>query len=187
MKTIELKSEKVLLEQLEQCKEYTDDFNALTKKVKGLNISFSIMGAIKSPWDDTTDLKLWSLLISVNINNDYVYNFYGSHQAAVFYDNELYKTYTVKDRYFHNFSVTDNIMGTQRNKKIKEIKAGILYSVLCDVNTSIQTPDYFQDFCDDFGYDPDSLKARNLHDKCMVHKRGLMRHFSEEDCNFLPY
>jgi hypothetical protein len=68
----------------------------------------------------------------------------------------------------------------------REFAAGLLYSILecCGLDYSI--PCDFDEFCGEFGYDPDSRRALALFERCQKAAAGLRRVFTEDDVEALP-
>ena len=64
---------------------------------------------------------------------------------------------------------------------------GRLYDILCCIGCDLQTPDTFEDFCAEYGYDTDSRKAFETFEQCLAQKRKLLESgLSVEDAEFMP-
>ena len=61
-----------------------------------------------------------------------------------------------------------------------------LYSILCSVGCDYTCADTFSDFCDEYGYNNDSIKDRNLFDLCIIQTAKLKRIFIESDIECMP-
>lgn len=65
---------------------------------------------------------------------------------------------------------------------IKPTQASVLYSLISD-SSSVQGS--FNDFCDDLGYDSDSIAAREIFESCSRNERKLKTIFSPEQISKL--
>jgi hypothetical protein len=68
-------------------------------------------------------------------------------------------------------------------QKINE-NCHFLYDVLSSL--SFFCPIDFQDFCDEFGYDNDSIKAKKTFKKCLSQESNLQKLFSDEERSSFP-
>lgn len=62
-------------------------------------------------------------------------------------------------------------------KPVSPAAAGVLYCLFMDIETSTTT---FRNWCNEFGYDDDSIKARNTYDACQGNSDKLMRIFNHQ-------
>ncbi len=73
-----------------------------------------------------------------------------------------------------------------KQNEVKKIKERLLYDVLTccgmDYNISID----FDDFCSNFGYDNDSIKAKNTWEKSLKQSSKLQKIFNDDDVSCLP-
>jgi hypothetical protein len=70
--------------------------------------------------------------------------------------------------------------------KRKEVKADLLYYILCCIACDYSIPDTFKDFCGEFGYNEDSRKAEKLFHDCREQSEKLHTIFKEEEISCLP-
>ena len=87
----------------------------------------------------------------------------------------------VKLSYFDKEYVTDFYMGSglvdKRNKPKKPTKKDVLYSMILD-NVSDMN---FYDFCDNFGYNKDSIKALETYKACVKETEAYYDMFDSEE------
>lgn len=68
----------------------------------------------------------------------------------------------------------------------KEIREGLLYSILASISAEYHVPRTFEEFCHEFGYDTDSLKVRRTFEGCRDHSECLQSIFSPEEIESFP-
>lgn len=68
----------------------------------------------------------------------------------------------------------------------QEVKDGILYSLLACMRSEYYCPAYYPEFCAEFGYDEDSIKAKSMHEKCVEQSYKLQKIFKADEIEFLP-
>jgi len=68
----------------------------------------------------------------------------------------------------------------------KEIREGLLYSILASISAEYHIPETFKEFCDEFGYDTDSIKAKRLFEGCQDHAKRLRSIFSSKEIESFP-
>lgn len=62
----------------------------------------------------------------------------------------------------------------------------LLYSVLCSCGSEYYCPKSFAEFCGEYGYDTDSIKALNTHRNCLEQSAMLEGMFTEEEIQYFP-
>lgn len=62
----------------------------------------------------------------------------------------------------------------------------ILYNVLSCVRSDFYCPENFPDFCVEYGYDEDSIKAQNIFNDCVKHARKLKSVIKPEEIEAFP-
>ena len=70
------------------------------------------------------------------------------------------------------FEYTDSVANTNEGKE-PEIK-DVLYCLVMDYTSASET---FEDFCDEFGYDNDSIKSLNIFKACQKNSEKMKRIF----------
>ena len=124
------------------------------------NLSITIVGTIPSPFSEGHRSLLHTVVL-----NGYSFPFYGSHNDAI--DHKKRKEWHAK-------------------KPPTLAKANTLYNVLCSIRGEYYIPEFFDEFCDEFGYDVDSIKSQDTHRDCLKHSRNLRRVLNEKIIECLP-
>jgi len=98
----------------------------------------------------------------------------GHHFADDKVNRDIYRCeLTNKDGEHYTFDFGQSIDGTQ--KKVKPSNYDVL-SCLTKYN-----PESFENFCAEFGYDEDSIKAKNIYDKVQEEYNNLERLYGRDD------
>ena len=87
--------------------------------------------------------------------------------------------YQVKISYFDKFYVTDYYMGSALTREPD--KKDILYSMLMDNVSDMD----FDEFCCEFGYDNDSIKALKIYEECQRETKALHNMFDSDEIDML--
>ena len=61
-----------------------------------------------------------------------------------------------------------------------------LYNILCCIGLDYHVPDSFNDFCDEFGYNNDSIKDKKLFSQCIKQADKLRKIFTEKEIESFP-
>ena len=82
----------------------------------------------------------------------------------------------------------DGVMGSdlQKNRDKKEFMGGLLYTCLACCSSDYYVPIDFDEFCGEFGYDNDSIAAKDTWERCLKQSSKLQRIFKEEEIQCLP-
>jgi hypothetical protein len=75
---------------------------------------------------------------------------------------------------------------TKQVAKIKNIKNGFLYSILCCIKSDSYCDDTFEDWCGTMGYDTDSRKALDNYLVCQKMARKIRRIFTSKELESFP-
>ena len=59
------------------------------------------------------------------------------------------------------------------------------YSVLACLSSDVNTPETFADFCGDYGYNEDSISARQAFERCYTFAKKLRTFFTSEEISEL--
>jgi len=149
------------------CKEYSDQPEQLETILNKLSIQVEIKRPEVSKWNE--DKKLLSLPIDVVITKEgkkIEFTWYASHNDAFCYFG----------------SARSFLINKAKKEFLKNLKYSILASVACEYYIS----PIFADFCDDFGYDQDSIKAMETWQACLKHSQKLMSIFTETEIEAFP-
>lgn len=74
----------------------------------------------------------------------------------------------------------------QASKELKEASESSLYSILTCIRSDFYCPDTFENFCFEFGYDTDSIKAEKLFRNCSDQSKKLQLIFTSEEMECFP-
>jgi hypothetical protein len=151
---------------IKKCLKYSEAPDALRSILEGLDITATLKQvAFNESWQDKKERACYSVAFSNGLTFDF-------WQSLNFKETMFADTYR-----------------TERDKvqqmKQEEINS-FLYSVLCCVRSDSECPDFFEDFCSDFGYDTDSRKAENLHRECVKQARKVRKVFSSGQLSYFP-
>lgn len=87
--------------------------------------------------------------------------------------------------YFDKEFITDFYMGSRlvdkRNNPKKPTKKDLLYSMIINDVSNMN----FNDFCDEFGYDKDSIKALEIYKGCLKETEAYHNMFDSEEREIL--
>lgn len=87
----------------------------------------------------------------------------------------------VKLVYFDKEYVTDFYMGSRlvnrKGKLKKPTKKDVLHSIMMDDVSNMN----FNNFCDEFGYDNDSIKALKIYEECLKETEAYYNMFDSEE------
>ena len=84
---------------------------------------------------------------------------------------------TISSKAGFNYLDYFTVLGLRsKNKPIRPKIADVLYSLILDA-TSAADENFF-DWCDNYGYPNDSIKAMNIYKKCLETAQILRKHFS---------
>ena len=175
---------------------YSEDKEKLQKLISDIEIYYQIKGYDYYFADDEN--KRYILNIKVKRNQEINFTFGLSINDS---DNLL-----IKDCRFNSNKVQDILYSRKFNrnnidlfnenytkfvrkvkKDIEKIFNDLSYSVLCSVKNDFDINQYdFNEFCDMFGYDNDSIKAKKSYDLCVEQAIKLNRIFNENELDCLP-
>lgn len=74
----------------------------------------------------------------------------------------------------------------QAAKELKAARESALYSILTWIRSDFYCPDTFEDFCSEFGYGTDSIKAEKLFRNCREQSKKLQSIFTSEEMECFP-
>ena len=92
----------------------------------------------------------------------------------------VYKVTITKGKVKISFNFGDSIRNTEEGFEPE------LYDILSSVSCEYNTPETFDDFIFEFGYDY-STETKRLFNKCTKHSLKLKKIFTNEDMDCLPY
>ena len=84
----------------------------------------------------------------------------------------------------HPINLGESLFAIKQKKKV--LFDDIVYSVLSSVGLDYCSPIDFQEFCDEYGYSDDSIKAKNTWEGCLKQRSKLERIFIDTEIECLP-
>ena len=171
---------------INKCLEYSEEPEELKKLLSStantdvfLDVLIKFDG-IKKHFPDDKEERLTGIFKLKRGGNDIEFNFgFSIADTEIFIKNQSYK---YKGKFY------DGAMGSdlQKNKDKKEFMNDLLYSCLACCSMDYYVPIDFDEFCGEFGYDTDSIKAEDTWKRCLKQSSKLHRIFKEDEINFLP-
>jgi hypothetical protein len=165
------------LHENDTCFKYSEDKEALKKLMAEISVSVKVIGK-DFYFDGDKEERIILRVIILRGEKNISFRF-----GMSIIDTELFSG-NEPDRMQHNSFkryTSVELMG-----KRKEVKDGLLYSVLSCIASDYFVPDTFTDFCSEFGYDEDSRKAEKLFHDCREQSTKLHTIFKEEEISCLP-
>ncbi len=114
-------------------------------------------------------------------------------QRKMFGFNGRYQEHTAALNTFFNTRYIGKLLsGSGYSLEMKHAKQllkplDLLYGVLCSVRSDYYCSKRFNDFCDDYGYDNDSIKAKKIWESCLEQSGELETIFRQSEVDCLPY
>lgn len=162
-------------ESIKKCIEYSDAPGELRTLLGGLDITAALSQvAVDESWGDKKERACYKIAFS----NGLTFDFWQSlNFKEILFSNPLEPESRISGRW-----IKRSDLGTMK----KEEMNSFLYSVLCCVRSDSYTPELFEDFCCEYGYDSDSIKAETLHRECVKQARKIRKIFNAGQIDCLP-
>lgn len=174
---------------IQKCLEYSDKPDELKTLIDSLLIEVKFTGIKKHFADDKEERLTGIFKISKgNLSIEFDFGFSGYDTAYHLINSQFdLNSYDSRKKIYQmsGVDVTKFNMGEISRKK-KEFKTGLLYNCLTCCKSEYYTPIDFDDFCSEFGYDNDSIKAKNTWENCLKQSSKLQRIFTESEIEILP-
>ncbi len=158
-------------------------FGNINLSPKSLEIEYISTGIRKYFDDDKKSRQCLEIKISRNgkeISFPFGMSIYNTETISLRF--QRYKYHEMKFFNYEDFSE----MHSRIQKDYKEILSSMLYSILCCVRSEFFIPPIFEDFCSDFGYDPDSRKAFSAWQNCLKISQKFQSVFTAKEIEFFP-
>lgn len=130
---------------------------------------------------NNTDKKDELKALMHDINVSYKLIKYDYHFPDDTQKRNIVKVYIKRNNILISFNYGMSIQDSQSNKDLS------LYDILVSIKLDYSCPDTFKDFCNEYGYDIDSIKSLNTFKTCIKHSAKLRKIFGDIDINCLPY
>lgn len=157
---------------IDKCCEYSDEPEKLRALLADIYVGFRWDG-IRKYFDDDKEESQCIVIKMKREGKEITFGF-----GMSINDTMLIQGKDISNNYFFK---TPSI-----SRNIREIKMDLLYSILACAFLDYQFYDNFEDFCMEFGYDTDSIKAEKTWIACKEQSRKLQKIFHEEEIECLP-
>lgn len=176
------------------CFEYSDEPDQLKELLNRIQFVVRISEPKRSEWGE----NLLSLPMVVQLSRggkQIEFNYFGSHNDAMnFMSVSRYKEITdspySKGHFMKHFGkdIFDSSFKLSNRQKLgkREFIKNLKYSILCSIRCDFFIDPSFQAWCDELGYDSDSIKVRQTFENCFAHSQKLMNIFKFDDMDCLP-
>jgi hypothetical protein len=84
------------------------------------------------------------------------------------------------------FSLNDTKTFNSAYKDRQKFFNSLLYNCLCSCKSDYYISIDFEEFCSEFGYNSDSIKDKNLWERCLKQSHKLQKIFSDNEIECLP-
>ena len=174
---------------LKKCLEYAENPEIFTTVYNSTKITFFDTG-IKTYFPEDKE-KRQTLKVNIKRNNKTISFSFGMS----IHDTEILHYSGSRTRSKHNYTLNKIIncydiahsKGKQEHdKEINKILKNLPYSIYACIGSEYFCPDTFEDFCSEYGYNDDSIKALELFKKCLKQANNLKTIFTEEEIESFP-
>lgn len=166
------------------CFKYSNNPEKLREILAEMTIEYTDKGIYKFFPDDPKPRQVRTIVATRNINGrNAVISFDFGMSIA---DTEIL-TVGAKLNPHYKSIYGQEICPIKTKQQRQKIENDFLYSVLCCIaSDGIMSANSFQEFCDEFGYNNDSIKARDTYLACLEQRSKILRLFSVEDLQAFP-
>jgi len=164
--------------------QYTEYPNKLKKLLKEINIKIKVVSYNKYFINDKENRI--KLKVTIKRDNKEISFNYGLsiNDSNIIMMNNFTTFFDIPFKRIYFNTWTDRI--SFKRKKLKKIYNSLLYNILCCIKCDYKTPLLFEDFCDEFGYNIDSRKNFEIHQRCIEQYKKLRMMFNEKEIDCLP-
>lgn len=155
------------------CIKYTEDKKALKTFLKKHEFSYTILSPRKYFKNDKEERNVLDVEVRNKKTNNKINFQIGLSIRDTFYLQE--KSYEEINP-FGKWEKRQEII-----KKRGEVITNFLYTILSTICTESYCPENFQDFCDEYGYNKDSIRDLELYKKSKALSEKLNNFFDEEE------
>lgn len=157
------------------CCEYSGNPDALKEIIAGLDITVSLLSVEPNElWQDKKPRARYSVAFSNGLKFDF-------WQSLNFWE------IMAVDISGYEVQIGKNWIRSVEVGKLKTKEANsFLYSVLCCIKSDALCPETFEDFCCEYGYDTDSIKAESTFRECREQARKIRRAFTMDQLGNFP-
>ena len=164
-------------------KSYEQEINDFLEATKTKIMIEPIGFMINKVWEETKPRMTYKVTL-FNPNWKYTFIFYDSIKNSEILRMDIFN-FTKKryNRYLENMSCYERILVEKELFKLKEKAKLNEYGILYCLNKI--DPGTFKEFCREYGYDEDSISARNIYIGMIEEYKNLQKLFTEEQLNEL--
>lgn len=157
------------------CCEYSENPDALKEIIAGLDITASLLSVESNElWQDKKPRARYSVAFS----NGLKFSFW---QSLNFWEIMAVDVSGYEVRIGKNW-IRSAEVGTLKTKEAE----AFLHSVLCCVKSDSYCPETFEEFCCEYGYDTDSIKAETTFRECREQAHKIRRAFTMDQLENFP-
>ncbi len=154
---------------LADLKEYSEDFEKLSGWLDSVELAIVKTG--HGPAEHVKNGYRFSYLVTIRRNGkECQFPYYGS----------------VNDYNYETMQRDNRAFGMTMMKNQPSKPSPIVYSVLACIGSDYYCPDSHHDFCSEYGYDEDSIKALSLFTECQKLARSLRTVITAEEIGAFP-
>ena len=162
------------------CIDYSEKPAMLMLLLAKLDISVKFTG-IKDHFNDGKERLTGQFKIKRD-NREIIFDY-----GFSLYDTEIFnptysKNYTYKGKRFNSGNELLPIIYRDKQEFFNSLLHDCLYSCKSDYYISID----FEEFCSEFGYNPDSIKDKKIWERCLKQSHKLQKIFSDNEIECLP-
>lgn len=165
------------------CLEYSEDVEKLQELINQLEITVTYKGKHKV-FNNEVDIMFYDVEIKRG-NKTISFEFNQSINFTEYFsinENDISFSGQWFQRKYYNRS---SLIKELTSKKLKMFN-DFLYSILCCIKLDGYINDIFEDFCNDFGYNEDSISDYKLFLRCTEQAKKIRKIFSMQDLDCLP-
>jgi len=164
---------------INKCLEYSENPDQLKTLLNEIDVLVKFTG-IKKYFDDDKEERLTGVFKIVRGSKSIEFDFgFSVNDTEIFTVKPI--TYTSNTKYHNKLWHVPAQLAKQLQKDKQEFFDGLLYSCLSSVSSEYNCSIDFDDFCSDFGYNNDSIKAKKTWEACLKQSSKLQRIFNDDD------
>lgn len=154
----------------------------LLVKIKGVDVTMEIkkteeeINKCLEYVEDKEKFKTMSKEIKIFLSKPKLKKYFDEDKQ----ERNVYRVTITRNKDKTSFMYGDSINNTEEGKQPD------IYTILCCCGSDYHTEENFKDFCSEFGYNEDSIKALKLHKKCLKQSEKIKKIFTEEEARNLP-
>lgn len=165
---------------IDKCLKYSENPEGLKSLLSEIDVLIKFTGIKKHFVDDKKE-RLTGIFKIVRNSRSIEFEFGFSIN-----DTEIFLPLPQNAKYRGKFYDGVGGAGSQKFKDKKVFMNDLLYSCLSCVSSEYYCPIDFDEFCNEFGYDNDSIKAKTIWEASLKQSNKLQKIFNDEEIQSLP-